>query len=147
MKYCIVQGFMHPRLCEDLSHKNIIFYDICDSELGLPLIKNLMSEVLNPKADKDIRYVMENFFKNRAINIDENNILHVNIRKDIKELLKEKELDVVIGEKSFKINTSKIKVTKYQMLKIEKSGILKENINDIFDDSTRQNIYVHITLE
>ena len=74
MKYCIVQGFMHPRLCEDLSHKNIIFYDICDSELGLPLIKNLMSEVLNPKADKDIRYVMENFFKNRAINIDENNI-------------------------------------------------------------------------
>ncbi len=74
MKYCIVQGFIHPRLCEDLSHKNILFYDICDSDLGLPLIKNLMSEILNPKADKDIRYVMENFFKDRAINIDENNI-------------------------------------------------------------------------
>ena len=74
MKYCIVQGFIHPRLCEDLSHKNILFYDICDSNLGLPLIKNLMSEILNPKADKDIRYVMENFFKDRAINIDENNI-------------------------------------------------------------------------
>ena len=33
-----------------------------------------MSEVLNPKADKDIRYVMENFYKSRAINIEENNI-------------------------------------------------------------------------
>tara|TARA_B100001057_G_scaffold491451_1_gene581719 strand:+ start:361 stop:771 length:411 start_codon:yes stop_codon:yes gene_type:complete len=74
MKYCIVQGFVHPRLCEDLSHKNIVFYDVCDSEAGLPLIKNLMSEILNPKLDKDIRYVMENFFKSRAIHIDGNNI-------------------------------------------------------------------------
>ena len=50
--------------------------------------------------------------------IDENNILHINIRKDIKNLLNEKELIVVVGEKSFKINASKIKLTKYQMLKI-----------------------------
>ena len=74
MKYSIVQGIVHPRLCEDLSHKNIVFYDICDSDLGLPLIKNLMKDILNPSMDKNIRYVMENFFKSRAINIEEGNI-------------------------------------------------------------------------
>jgi len=74
MKYSIVQGIIHPRLCEDLSHKNIIFYDICDTDLGLPLIKNLMKDILNPSMDKDIRYVMEKFFKDRAINIEERNI-------------------------------------------------------------------------
>jgi curved DNA-binding protein CbpA len=81
------------------------------------------------------------------LHIDDNNILHVNIKKDIKNLLDEKELEVNVGEKTFKINTTKIKITKYQMLKIEKSGILKENIDNIFDDSIRQNIYVHLTLD
>lgn len=75
MKYSIVQGIVtHPRLCEDLSKKNIVFYDICDSELGLHLIKNLMKDILNPTKDKDIRFVMENFFKSRAIDIEDNNI-------------------------------------------------------------------------
>lgn len=81
------------------------------------------------------------------LHIDDNNILHVNIKKDIKNLLDEKELEVNVGEKIFKINTFNIKVTKYQMLKIENSGILKENIDNIFDDSIRQNIYVHLTLD
>tara|TARA_B100000085_G_scaffold71547_1_gene64153 strand:- start:970 stop:1380 length:411 start_codon:yes stop_codon:yes gene_type:complete len=74
MKYCIVQGIVHPRLCEDLSHKNIVFYDICDSELGLPLIKNLMKDILNPSMDKNIRYVMESFFKSRTIDVKEGNV-------------------------------------------------------------------------
>ena len=81
MKYSIVQGIIHPRLCEDLSHKNIVFYDICDNEIGLPLIKNLMKDILNPKMDKNIRYVMENFFKSRAINIEEENTSVDNILK------------------------------------------------------------------
>lgn len=79
--------------------------------------------------------------------IDEDNVLHVNMNYDIKNLLEEKELSLNIGEKTFKFHSSKIKITKYQMLKIEKSGILKENIDNIFDDSIRQNIYIHLTLE
>tara|TARA_B100000963_G_C22639987_1_gene679900 strand:+ start:7665 stop:8078 length:414 start_codon:yes stop_codon:yes gene_type:complete len=75
MKYSIVQDIVtHPRLYEDLSQKNIVFYDICDSELGLDLIKNLMKDILNPTKDKNIRYVMENFFKLRAIEINDKNI-------------------------------------------------------------------------
>jgi len=75
MKYSIIQDIItHPRLYEDLSQKNIVFYDICDSELGLYLIKNLMKEILNPTKDKNIRYVMENFLKSRAIETNDKNI-------------------------------------------------------------------------
>ena len=81
MKYCIVQGIIHPKLCEDLSHKNMIFYDICDSELGLPLINNLMKDILNPNMNGNIRYVMEDFFKSRAIDINGDNIYVNNIVK------------------------------------------------------------------
>lgn len=79
MKYCIVQGIVHPKLCEDLSCKNIVFYDICDSELGLPLIKNLMKDILNPNKDNNIRFVMEDFFKIRAIDVNGDNIYVKNI--------------------------------------------------------------------
>lgn len=119
-----------------LEYNNSIFY--------VPLWSNeLIFEDLsgNDITIKCIAEIPEN------LHIDENNILHVNIQKDIKNLLQEKELVVVIGEKTFKINTTKIKITKYQMLKIEKSGILKENTNDIFDDIHRQDIYIHLTLE
>ena len=33
-----------------------------------------MKDILNPSLDKNIRYVMENFFKSRAIDIEEGNI-------------------------------------------------------------------------
>lgn len=79
MKYCIIQGIVHPRICEDLSHKNIVFYDICDSEISLPLIKNLMKDILNPNMHNNIRYVMEDFFKNRAIDIYDDNVYINNI--------------------------------------------------------------------
>jgi curved DNA-binding protein CbpA len=128
----------------DLMNDKIFKLDYNNNSFYVPLWSNeLIYEDLsgNDITIKCIAEIPEN------LHIDENNILHVNIRKDIKNLLNEKEIVVVIGEKSFKINASKIKITKYQMIKIEKSGILKENINDIFDDTIRQNIYVHITLE
>lgn len=81
------------------------------------------------------------------VHVDKDNILHVNIKADIKKILESKELLVKIGEKEFKIESYKIKITKHQILILEKCGILKENINNIFDDSTRQSTYIHINLQ
>jgi curved DNA-binding protein CbpA len=81
------------------------------------------------------------------VHVDKDNILHVNIKADIKKILESKELLVKIGEKEFKIESYKIKITKHQILILEKCGILKENINNIFDDSIRQNTYIHINLQ
>lgn len=128
----------------DLINDKIFKLDYNNTTFYVPLWSNeiIFEDVSgNDITIKCIAELPENLY------IDENNILHVNIKKDIKELLDDNELQVVIGEKTFKIHASNIKITKYQMLKIEKSGILKENINDIFDDSIRQNIYIHVTLE
>jgi curved DNA-binding protein CbpA len=81
------------------------------------------------------------------VHVDKDNILHVNIKADIKKILESKELLVKIGEKEFKIESYKIKITKHQILILEKCGILKENINNIFDDSIRQSTYIHINLQ
>lgn len=128
----------------DLMNDNIYKLEYNNSTFYVPLWSNeIIFEDLsgNDIIIKCISELPEN------LHIDDDNILHVNIQYDIKKLLTDKELSVEIGEKIFKIQSSKLRVTKYQMLKIEKSGILKENIDDIFDDTIRQNIYLHITLE
>ena len=79
MKYSIVQGITHPRLCEDLSKKNITFYDIGESKADVVLLQNLMKDILNPKLSKNIRHVMEDFFKSRAICIESDNKVVNNI--------------------------------------------------------------------
>ena len=74
MKYSIVQGIVtHPRLYEDLSHKNLTFYDLGDSENVVDLIKNLMADVLNPNKDANIRYVLEEFMSHRTLEVNGNN--------------------------------------------------------------------------
>ena len=73
MKYSIVQGITHPRLSEDLSGKNITFYEIGEDKTSVVLLQNLMKDVLNPNLSRNIRYVMEDFFKSRTICIDGEN--------------------------------------------------------------------------
>ena len=81
------------------------------------------------------------------IYIDDDNMLHVKIIHPIQSILENKRLEFKIGEKMFEIESLKIKITKYQILKLNNQGILKENANNLFDDLVRQNIYIHLTLE
>jgi curved DNA-binding protein CbpA len=81
------------------------------------------------------------------IHIDNDNNIHIKIKHGIQNLLNDRKLNFKIGEKSFEIDAYIIKITKYQILKLENQGILKENLEDIFDDTMRQNIYIHLTLE
>ena len=79
MKYSIVQGITHPRLCEDLSKKNLTFYDIGDDKSSIVLLQNLMKDILNPNLSRNIRHVMEDFFKSRTICIEGDNKIAKNI--------------------------------------------------------------------
>tara|TARA_A100000164_G_scaffold314644_1_gene293958 strand:- start:647 stop:1057 length:411 start_codon:yes stop_codon:yes gene_type:complete len=70
MKYSIVQGIVtHPRIGEDLTYKNLTFYDLGESGNIIDLIKNLMADILNPSKDADIRYVLEKFMSDRTLDI------------------------------------------------------------------------------
>ncbi len=82
MKYSIVQGIVtHPRIGEDLTYKNLTFYDLGESENIVDLIKNLMADVLNPSKDANIRYVLEKFMSDRTLDIAGNN-------KDVSNIVK-----------------------------------------------------------
>lgn len=73
MKYSIVHGITHPRLSEDLSKKNITFYEIGEDKTSVVLLQNLMKDILNPNLSRNIRYVMEDFFKSRTICVESEN--------------------------------------------------------------------------
>jgi hypothetical protein len=73
MKYSMFQGISHPRIGEDLSRKNLTFYDIGESDDVVILIRNLMSDIVNPNKYDNISLVLEDFFKHRAIDINGGN--------------------------------------------------------------------------
>ena len=73
IKYSMFQGIVHPRIGEDLSHKNLTFYDIGYGENVIDIMKNLMSDIVNPNMHDNIRLVLEDFFKYRAIDISKGN--------------------------------------------------------------------------
>lgn len=81
MKYSIVQGIVHPRIGENLTYKNLTFYDLSETENIIDLIRNLMADILNPSKDADIRYVLEKFMKDRTLDIAGNN-------KDVSNIIK-----------------------------------------------------------
>jgi len=73
MKYSMFQGITHPRIGEDLSHKDLTFYDIGDGDNVIDIMRNLMSDILNPNKYDNIRLVFEDFFTHRAIDISGGN--------------------------------------------------------------------------
>lgn len=73
MRYSVIHDMNHPRLCEDLSNKNIIYYDISDSLAETLLLKNLMIEILDPTKHKNIRIVFEDFLKSRTLDKSDTN--------------------------------------------------------------------------
>ncbi len=79
MQYSIVEGIVHPRIGKDLSDKNLTFYNLGDTDAVVLMIKNIMSEILNPEKSKNIRHVLEDYFAFRAIDINSNNATVKNI--------------------------------------------------------------------
>jgi hypothetical protein len=79
--YSVVCGLTHPRLCEDISHKNFEFFDISEDSIGTVVLINLMKDVLNPNKNKNIVQVFEDFFASRAIESGDENLHYQRILK------------------------------------------------------------------
>ena len=77
--YSVVCGINHPRLCEDISHKNFEFFDIGEDEANTIILTNLMKKVLDNNSNKNIVKVFEEFFDDRAISNDRGNIYYQRI--------------------------------------------------------------------
>lgn len=79
--YSVVCGLTHPRLCEDISHKNFEFFDISEDSIGTVVLINLMKDVLNINKNKNIVQVFEDFFASRAIESGDENLHYQRILK------------------------------------------------------------------
>ena len=79
--YSVVCGLTHPRLCEDISHKNFEFFDISENSIDTVILINLMKEVLDNNNDKNIVQVFEDFFASRAIESGDENLHYQRILK------------------------------------------------------------------
>lgn len=79
--YSVVCGLTHPRLCEDISHKNFEFFDISENSIDTVILINLMKEVLDNNNDKNIVQVFEDFFASRAIESGDENFYYQRILK------------------------------------------------------------------
>lgn len=80
------------------------------------------------------------------INIDNNNNIHINLNSKINGLLNQGKIYFNIGEKVFEILCNKLKIIQEQDYIIKNKGILNINVNDIYNNSNRSDIIVHLTL-
>ena len=112
--YKVFIGFTHPRIKEDLSNKEITYYDICKDEVDIHIFSNLMDELVKNRRKK-IDFVFEDFFASRAIDLEENNLLINNIKRFFK-----------VFKENFEIN--KKNGFKFYLLKIE-NNVVHDVIN------------------
>jgi len=103
---------------------NEIIYDLSGNDL---IIRSI------PELDDDLY-------------IDNGNYLHVNIKRQPNDILNDKGLKFKIGKKEYIIKAQDIRLVKYQTIVLEKRGILKPDINDIFSIISRCDICVHVIL-
>lgn len=80
------------------------------------------------------------------INIDNNNNIHIHLNSRINGLLNHGKLIFNIGEKVFEICSNKLKIIQNQDYIIKNKGILNINVNDIYNNSNRSDVIVHLTL-
>ncbi len=126
---------------DDLLNDNVYCLNFENTELLIPLWHD---EVEFDVSKNDI------FIKNIPdlsdnIKIDKLNNVCINIERSIKELLNS-DLTVKLGKKTFIIRSNELKIQKNQIYIFKKMGVLKINKDNLFDTSTRGDVYVNITL-
>ncbi len=112
--YKVFIGFTHPRIQEDLSNKQITYYDICDKEIDIHIFTNLMDELVKNRSKK-IDFVFEDFFTSRAVDLSCNNKLINNIKKFYEAF-------------KYNFDVNKKNGTKFYLLKVE-DNIVNDVIN------------------
>tara|TARA_Y100000389_G_scaffold46482_1_gene41465 strand:- start:453 stop:1349 length:897 start_codon:yes stop_codon:yes gene_type:complete len=80
--------------------------------------------------------------------IDENNNIHYDVKVFISKILGEKYLNIELGKKKLKIDISKLNITKEkQVFCFKHMGISKINVDNIFSNDKKNNIYVNVYLQ
>lgn len=82
----------------------------------------------------------------KHISIDENNNIHVNINISLENILERISIPIYLGEKEMHIFIKELKIKKTQLYIFNNCGIPIININNLFDNTKKSNIIIHIEL-
>ena len=133
---------LNPSL-KDLLNDNIYKLDFNEKTYYIPLWHN---EVVFDHCGNDLIVKCIPDLKDH-IKVDNNNNIHCYYEIPITHILKEKKIDITIGDKTFTIQGHKLVIQENQTIILKKKGILRENNDNIFSTNKRGDIYIDIKLE
>lgn len=135
---CII---LNPFL-EDLFENNVYKLVINSEKFLIPLWHH---ELVYDICGSDL-YVRCNPILPDNITIDENNNIHVIIKKSIDEIWNADFLEINLSKKNMFVPKNQIKFMEHQVILFANMGISKINTKDIYDVTRKTDIYLHLDL-
>ena len=133
---------LNPTLA-DLLNDNIFKLEVENKDFYVPLWHHELHYSLQ---DKDLIVRCEPEIQ-KDIWINESNNMYIQKQISISELFQKEFYEFEIGEKSFKITSDSLKITKEkQIVLLKEAGILRINEEHTYDASIRGDIYVEVFL-
>lgn len=133
---------LNPTL-KDIFNDNVYKLDLLGKTFYVPLWHH---EVVFDHSGQDIIVqCLPELEKNMYI--DNKNNIHCNYTFDIKNVLINKEISLLLGEKTFKIPSKSLFIQRTQSYVFRNQGILLLDENHLYSTEKRGNIYVDIILE
>ena len=120
--YCL--EYSNKQFMVPMWHDELVYEDSSGNEFGVNCEPNI-----------------ENGF------IDENNDVHIYIESSVRKLFKNEGIRIVLTETIEEwVESSQLTMEKYQHITLERPGISKINTDDIYDESEKGSIIIHIRL-
>lgn len=127
---------------DDLFEDNIYVLSHNNKKYYVPLWHD---ELIYEEDDVDL-LVKCVFSLNDNVHVDENNNIHVHLKYNFTDVLKNDGLKFELGKKVFELSGDVIKVKKNQQIVLEKKGISKINPESIFETCNKSNIIIYLEL-
>ena len=130
-------------IINDILEDNIYKLEIQGKTLYVPLWCNEIEYSITETEDIIIKCICE---LDSIIDIDKHNNIIYYFEGDIKDVLREKSIQITMGNKKLQIPTSELLIKDNQIYVFKKQGMLRMNVDNIYDTGNRGDIIVNISL-
>ena len=130
-------------LINDILEDNIYKLEIQEKIIYIPLWCNEIEYNISETEDIIIKCICE---LDPIIDIDKHNNIIYYFKGDIKDVLREKSIQITMGNKKLQIPANELLIKENQIYIFKRQGMLRMNSDDIYDASNRGDIIVNINL-
>jgi len=134
---------LNPNI-NNLLNEDVYILEIEDEILYIPLWHSELIYDLNISSSSIIIKCIPDLDEN--VSIDHNNNIHVNILRNIKNILFDNFIKIPFGPKELEIPIKELTIKKNQIYVLKEQGIPIIDTNDIFSNSKKGDIIIHLEL-